>query len=324
VLLDVRELAKDFPGPGGRPIRAVDRVSFSISPGEVVALVGESGSGKSTIGLLLTRLEPASGGSIRFDGTDLTKLGEHAMRRLRAAIQIVFQDPYGTLNPRATIGRAIAEPLKLHCDLDETARTREVETLAERVRLPRATLSRFPHELSGGQLQRVAIARAIATSPRLLILDEPTSSLDLTVRAGILGLLDELRRETGIAMLFISHDLDTVATISERMLVLHLGRIVEQGATAAIFASPAHPYTQTLLSAHLPPDPQARLRRIALHGEPPSPLDPPRGCSFVSRCPLVMASCGEAVPRLEDAGNDRLVRCLRIKDSTHRISETTS
>jgi oligopeptide/dipeptide ABC transporter ATP-binding protein len=315
MILDVQNLLHRFPGG----VKAVNDVSFSIAAGETLGLVGESGSGKSTIGLLVTRLLAPTGGTILFEGEDITRLAPAALRKLRARLQIVFQDPWGSLNPRMTIGRLLEEPLALHTTLDGTARLAEARRLADRVRLPAASLSRYPHELSGGQLQRVSIARAIANRPKLVVLDEPTSSLDLSVRAGILQLLDELQRETGIAMLFISHDLETVRLVSHRVIVLYLGRIVEQAPAATLFGNPAHPYTQVLLSAHLPPDPAMRLRRHEVTGEIPSPINLPPGCFFAGRCPVALPACATAPPPAIalEAGHD--AACFRIADGTNII-----
>ncbi len=315
MILDVRNLVHCFPGG----VQAVNDVSFSISAGETLGLVGESGSGKSTIGLLVTRLLAPTGGTILFEGEDITTLPPAAMRKLRARLQIVFQDPWGSLNPRMTIGRLLEEPLALHTTLDSAARLAEARRLADRVRLPVASLSRYPHELSGGQLQRVSIARAIANRPKLVVLDEPTSSLDLSVRAGILQLLDELQRETGIAMLFISHDLETVRLVSHRVIVLYLGRIVEQAPAAQLFDTPAHPYTQVLLSAHLPPDPAVRLKRHAITGEIPSPVNLPPGCFFAGRCPLVLPACTAAPPATVMLEDGHGAACIRIADHTNII-----
>ena len=325
-LIELREVVKKFPADGGAQVTAVDRVSLSIQPGESVGLVGESGSGKSTLGLLMTRLTPASSGRIHFDGQDITHLSDEQMRRLRSQVQMVFQDPWGALNPRMTVGRSMAEPLKLHTSLSETERKLAVHALAERVHLPMASLHRFPHELSGGQLQRVCIARAIASKPRLLVLDEPTSSLDLSVRAGILELLDAIRKETGVALLLISHDLETVELMTQRLLVLYLGKVVEQGPTREIFNNPAHPYTQTLMSAHLPADPKAVLSRLPTVGEIPSPLNLPSGCLFSSRCPLVRPQCQQVFPSFftlngrpaHAAAHD--VACNRVPDATNWLS----
>lgn len=319
-ILAASGLVKRFPAGRGREVNAVNGVDFEIAPGEAVGLVGESGSGKSTIGMLVTRLLAVSAGRIAFDGRDITALPEREMRPLRARLQIVFQDPWGALNPRMTIARALQEPLKLHTDLEPRARITRVRELAQSVRLPLASLERFPHELSGGQLQRVCIARALATRPKLIVLDEPTSSLDLSVRAGILQLLDEIRRETGVAILFISHDLETVELITDRVLVLYLGNVVEQGATREMFARPAHPYTQTLLSANLPPDPDARLARHAAIGEIPSPINLPPGCAFASRCPVAIAACRDARPPAMPLGGDHAAACIRIADGGNVLS----
>ena len=313
-ILSASELVKRFPAGRGRQVNAVNGVDFEIAPGEAVGLVGESGSGKSTIGMLVTRLVPLTAGRICFDGRDITALPEREMRPLRAALQIVFQDPWGALNPRMTIGRALEEPLKLHANLEPRARALRVRELADRVHLPLASLDRFPNELSGGQLQRVSIARALATRPKLIVLDEPTSSLDLSVRAGILQLLDEIRRETGVAILFISHDLETVELVTDRVLVLYLGNVVEQGPTRELFAKPAHPYTQTLLSANLPPDPDAKLARHAAIGEIPSPINLPPGCAFASRCPAAIPACRDARPPAMPLGGEHTAACIRIAD----------
>ena len=320
MILEVKNLAKRFPASGGRHVNAVNGVDFTVAAGEAVGLVGESGSGKSTIGMLVTRLIPVTAGTIRFDGRDITVLPEAEMRALRAQMQIVFQDPWGALNPRMKIGRALEEPLLLHTALDSTRRTARVRELAQKVHLPSAVLERFPNELSGGQLQRVCIARALATQPKLIVLDEPTSSLDLSVRAGILQLLDEIRRATGVAILFISHDLETVELVTDRVLVLYLGNVVEEGATRSIFSQPAHPYTQTLLSANLPPDPDARLKRHPVIGETPSPIDLPPGCAFASRCPVAIPSCREARPPATPLGEAHSAACIRIAEGANVLT----
>jgi oligopeptide/dipeptide ABC transporter ATP-binding protein len=315
-VLSVRNLVHRFPGG----VNAVNDVSFDIMPGETLGLVGESGSGKSTIGLLVTRLLAPTGGEILFEGADITRLSPAALRPLRARLQIVFQDPWGALNPRMTIGRLLEEPLTLHAGLDGAARLAEAKRLADRVRLPVASLSRYPHEMSGGQLQRVSIARAIANRPKLVVLDEPTSSLDLSVRAGILQLLDELQRETGVAMLFISHDLETVRLVSHRVIVLYLGRVAEEGPSARLFDNPAHPYTQTLLSAHLPPDPAIVLRRHEVVGEIPSPVNLPPGCFFAGRCPLALPACAAAAPQPVTLEQGHRAACIRVTDGTNLLA----
>jgi oligopeptide/dipeptide ABC transporter ATP-binding protein len=320
-VLEVEGLVKHFPGPRGLTLHAVNGVSFAIAAGETLGVVGESGSGKSTIGRLVLRLLAPTAGRIRFRGGDITGLPERACRPLRAEMQMVFQDPWSALNPRIRIGELIAEPLKLHTRLSAAERRDRVEALAQRVRLSPELLSRYPSELSGGQLQRVCIARAIATSPKLIVLDEPTSSLDLSVRAGILELLAELKEQTGAAMMFISHDLGTVKLISDRIMVLYLGFVVEYAPADAVFAGAAHPYSQALLSAHLPADPTAVVRRHVLEGEIPSPIALPAGCAFASRCPVAVERCRAARPPLQPAGDTaaHLAACLRIAEGANLI-----
>jgi oligopeptide/dipeptide ABC transporter ATP-binding protein len=320
-VLEVQGLVKHFDVSRQVKVHAVNGVSFSIREGETLGVVGESGSGKSTIGRSVIRLLAPTGGSIRFRGRDITNLPESACRPLRAEMQMVFQDPWSALNPRIRIGDLIAEPLKLHTKLSAAERRDKAEALAIRVRLTPELLTRFPAELSGGQLQRVCIARAIATSPKLIVLDEPTSSLDLSVRAGILDLLAELKAETGAAMMFISHDLGTVKLISDRILVLYLGSVVEYAPTAQVFADAAHPYSQALMSAHLPADPDAVLRRHVLQGEIPSPINLPPGCHFASRCPVAVPRCRVETPRLDPVAGDAThqAACLRIAEGANRI-----
>ncbi len=320
-VLEVEGLVKHFDVSRQVKVHAVNGVSFSIREGETLGVVGESGSGKSTIGRSVIRLLSPTGGTIRFRGRDITRLPESACRPLRAEMQMVFQDPWSALNPRIRIGDLIAEPLKLHTKLSAAERRDRAEALAIRVRLTPELLTRFPAELSGGQLQRVCIARAIATSPKLIVLDEPTSSLDLSVRAGILELLAELKAETGAAMMFISHDLGTVKLISDRILVLYLGSVVEYAPTAQVFADAAHPYSQALMSAHLPADPDALLKRHVLQGEIPSPINLPPGCHFASRCPVAVPRCRSESPRLDPVAGDAAHRaaCLRIAEGANRI-----
>ena len=278
-----------------------------------------SGCGKSTLGRCLLRLLKPSRGRVTVDGQDITDLPESRLRPMRARMTLVFQDPWAALNPRMTARRMIEEPLLLHTALDRVRRRSEAEALARRVHLLPEHLDRLPVGLSGGQLQRVCIARAIATKPRLVVLDEPTSSLDLSVRAGILDLLAELRAETEAAMLFITHDLGTLRLIADRIAVLYLGRVVETGPAHQVLGDPQHPYTQSLLSAHLPADPAQRPQRIRLQGEIPSPLARPPGCAFATRCPLAEPRCAEAPPPLARVDGDRAAACLRIADGTNRI-----
>jgi oligopeptide/dipeptide ABC transporter ATP-binding protein len=321
-VLTVQNLVKRFPAAGGRQVHAVNDVSFSIRPGETLGLVGESGSGKSTIGRLVTRLLEPSAGRIVLDGHAIEDWPENRLRPLRSVMQIVFQDPWSALNPRLTARQLIEEPVMLHLRLSASERRERCDAIAERVRLSRALLDRYPSELSGGQMQRVCIARAIAVNPKLIVLDEPTSSLDLSVRAGILELLHELRSETRAAMLFITHDLGTLKLISDRIIVLYLGRVVEEAATADIFARPAHPYTQALLSAHLPADPLVSLKRHILQGEIPSPLALPHGCFFASRCPAAVDPCRSAPPPEEAVAEGHRVACLRAREGLDILSMT--
>lgn len=320
-VLSVEKLVKHFPGQTrGETVHAVNDVTFSLFPGETLGLVGESGSGKTTIGRCAIRLLEPTGGTIRFRGRDITHLPESQCRPLRGKIQIIFQDPYRALNPRMRVGRLISEMLMLHTALDAKGRRERSLELAERVRLNADLLSRFPNQLSGGQLQRVCIARAIASNPELIILDEPTSSLDLSVRASILELLQELQASTGAAMLFISHDLETVSFVSDRILVLYLGSIVESGPSKRVFEQPAHPYTQSLLSAHLPTDPEQPLQRHLLEGEVPGPINLPPGCPFEPRCPVAISECGLAMPeaRLLN-GEEHTAACIRIDDGSNTL-----
>ncbi len=320
-LLRADKLTKHFVTPRtGQTVRAVNGVSFEMFAGQTVGMVGESGSGKSTVGRMVVRLLKPTQGSVTFRGRDIAPLRDRAVRALRSDLQMVFQDPWSALNPRMRVKRIIQEPLLLHSKLSDSERSDRVEEIARSVRLNTDLLTRFPGELSGGQLQRVCIARAIATSPGLIVLDEPTSSLDLSVRAGILDLLQELREETGAAMLFISHDLGTVRLVSDHILVLYLGHIVESGPMAKVFDEPAHPYTQTLLSAHLPADPRTQLHRHLLEGEIPSPIDMPPGCPFSTRCPLVRDECRTALPPMVDIGDGaQRAACIRIREGSNQV-----
>ncbi len=321
-VLEARGLVKHFPGPRrGSLVHAVNGVSFTIAAGETVAMVGESGSGKSTIGRLVLGLEPPTAGSALVEGRDLARLSARELRAQRARMQMVFQDPWGTLNPRMSIATLIEEPFLLHTSLTPSERSEAAAQLAGRVRLDRRLLGRHPAQLSGGQLQRVAIARAIATAPKLVVLDEPTSSLDLSVRAEILDLLAELKADSQAGFLFITHDLGTVRLVADRVIVLYLGSVVESGKVAQVFDDPQHPYTQTLLSAHLPTDPRVALHRHLLQGEIPSPLDLPPGCAFAGRCPLAQDRCAEGRVGLAPyGGSEREVACLRVADGGNRLN----
>ncbi len=323
-ILSVRDLTVRFGlgrglfGPD-RVLTAIDGVSFDLSAGETLGIVGESGSGKSTLGRAVLRLIPAEAGQIVWLGQDLRRLGERAMRPLRRDLQIVFQDPLAALDPRATIFQSVAEPLATHRPEMTRAQMRDaVSRWLARVGLDDSALDRYPHEFSGGQCQRIGIARAMILEPRLIVCDEAVSALDVSIQAQIVNLLAALQRETGVALLFISHNLAVVRHLSHRILVLYLGRVAEIGPAEALFADPCHPYTRALLAAVPPPDPfvaRAR-RRAALTGEPPSPLNPPSGCAFRTRCPLALDICASAKPTAEaiDDGARHLVACHRWRD----------
>ena len=313
-LLEVRGLGKRFPVRGTRQwVHAVEDVSFSIAPGECVGLVGESGCVKSTLVRLAARLLDPTAGSICWEGREIasTPARQFARAAERAAIQMVFQDPADSLNPRFTAFRAIADPLRRLGGLRDRGRLAErVRELADLVGLPQELLGRFPHQLSGGQQQRVGIARAVALHPKLLVLDEPTSALDVSVQAVILRLLADLRARLGMSYLFVSHDLNVVRLLSDRVLVMYLGRIVEAGPVEAIFEEPRHPYTRGLLSASPVLDPGARRMRLQLVGEPQSPIDPPPTvCRFASRCPEVHDRCRQEMPSLLPIQGDHEAAC---------------
>jgi oligopeptide/dipeptide ABC transporter ATP-binding protein len=286
-VLQVLDLKKEFRA-NGHAVRAVDGVSFSLAPGEVLGIVGESGCGKTTLGRCVLRLLEPTSGQILLDGTDLAKLSEREMRAKRRDIQMVFQDATTALNPSWTVGRLVAEPLKLHGFSDIEARVREA---LQDVGLGSQVMDRRPRQLSGGQRQRVAIARAIVTRPKVLVLDEPTASVDMSLRLSLLRLLRRLQREHELSYIFISHDLATVRHLCDSLAVMYLGRVVEQGPTARVFDSPQHVYTRVLMSAIPVPDPTARPARLAIKGEPPSPADIPDGCPFHPRCPEVTEEC---------------------------------
>jgi len=302
-LLDVSDLRvwyalRDSWLRPARHVRAVDGVSFSLAAGETVGLVGESGCGKSTLGRAIIRLERPTSGRIRLDGEDVTGLRGEGLRRLRRTVQMIFQDPYGSLNPRMTIHRTLDEVLAFHTPLDRLGRLRRVGELLELVGLRPEHMHRYPHQFSGGQRQRIGIARALAVGPRLIIADEPVSALDVSVQAQMINLLADIQRQTGVAYLFIAHDLAVVEHVSRRILVMYLGHVVEVGPSSRVCGNPRHPYTRALLSAVPTLDPAARRRRIILPGDVPSPLAPPPGCPFHPRCPLATAACRQALPPL--------------------------
>jgi len=318
VLLEVQHLVKHFPVGGGvlsgprAVVRAVDDVSFSIRRGETVGLVGESGCGKTTTGRCILQLERPTSGRIVFDGVDLTTLDDHALRTVRRRVQVIFQDPYSSLNPRMTIGQILAEPIKVHGLVpDKAARAARVRQLLEQVGLAPQHAQRYPHQLSGGQRQRVGIARALAMEPALIVCDEPVSALDVSIQAQIINLLEDLQSRLGLTYLFIAHDLSVVRHISDRVVVMYLGKIVEVTDRRALYEEPLHPYTRALLSAVPIPDPalEARREHTVLRGEVPSPVNPPSGCVFHPRCPIAVARCSAEVPALREIRQDHRAAC---------------
>jgi oligopeptide transport system ATP-binding protein len=300
-------------------VRAVDGVSFDIRAGETLGLVGESGSGKSTTGRAILQLEPPTAGKVTFEGVELTTLAPEALRRTRRHMQMIFQDPYASLNPRMSVGRALREPLDIHGVGDARERGARVAELLERVGLSPDLSSRFPHEFSGGQRQRIGIARALATSPKLVVADEPISALDVSIQAQIVNLLGELKEQLGLTYLFIAHDLAMVRHISDRVAVMYLGRIVELADRDAVFERPLHPYTKALISAIPVPDPVRERARepITLVGDIPSPSSPPSGCRFHTRCPFATELCAAEDPPLRalgEPGSSHQVACHRAED----------
>jgi oligopeptide/dipeptide ABC transporter ATP-binding protein len=314
-LVSAEHLTRRFEAHGvfnrARPVQAVTDVSLALDRGETLALVGESGSGKSTLGRMLLGLLPPSEGRVRFDGIDLAGADTVQRRQLRRRMQIVFQDPQSSLDPRRTVGAQIADGLAIHRIVAPAQRPARVEELLAQVGLPPTHADRYPHQFSGGQRQRVGIARALATRPDFLVADEPVSALDVSVQAQVLGLLADLRARLGLALLFISHDLAVVRSLCERVAVMYLGRIMESGPVSRVFNAPRHPYTKALLSAVPSLDPARRVARILLPGDPPSPSEPPSGCVFRTRCPIAMAECAAAVPPLTDG-----VACIRADQAT--------
>ncbi|MFD5735775.1 ABC transporter ATP-binding protein [Streptomyces sioyaensis] len=313
-LLSVREVTMAFPGRrrGTAPVRAVDGISFDVAPGETLGLVGESGCGKSTTGRMIVRLLEPTTGSITYDGRDISHLSQRELKPLRRELQMVFQDPHSSLNPRQTVARIISDPLLVQGSSAADARKRAAE-LMDLVGLIPEHIDRYPHEFSGGQAQRIGIARSLATNPRLVVADEPVSALDVSVQAQIVNLMEQLQQELGLAYLFIAHDLSVVKRVCDRVAVMYLGRIVEIGDKERVYTSPAHPYTRALLSAVPVPDPAAERsrERITLLGDPPSPAAPPPGCTFHPRCPKARAVCRTEAPllRIAAAGERREVAC---------------
>jgi oligopeptide/dipeptide ABC transporter ATP-binding protein len=314
-ILEVTDLKKHFPVRRGllqraiAQIKAVDGVSFGLAAGETLCLVGESGCGKSTVGRLILRLIDATAGNILFKGENITALSREAMRRRRQALQIVFQDPYASLNPRLTAGTIVGEPLENFDRLSRAERAARVKELLRRVGLGGDAVNKYPFEFSGGQRQRLGIARALALSPSVIVADEPVSALDVSVQAQVLNLMMDLQQELGLAYLFISHDLGVVEHMADRVAVMYLGRIVEIADKEQLFASPRHPYTRALISAAPLPDPAAKRERIVLEGDVPSPMTPPSGCHFHTRCPFALARCRAEYPELRSGGEGHRFAC---------------
>jgi peptide/nickel transport system ATP-binding protein len=324
-LLEVKNLKKYFALRGGflgtlkGHVHAVDGVSFAIHKGETLALVGESGCGKSTVGKAILRLFDVTDGEVVLEGRRIDRIGTRELRPLRRKVQVVFQDPFSSLNPRMRVRDILAEPIE-NFGLAKSAedRDRRIATLIERVRLPQDSPGRWPHEFSGGQRQRIGIARALAAEPDLIICDEAVSALDVSVKAQIVNLLQDIQKELGLALLFISHDLAIVEHIAHRVAVMYLGRIMELADKRTLFSRARHPYTEALLSAVPVPDPTAQSKRIILQGDVPSPINPPSGCPFHTRCPYVEARCKEEVPQLKKVGPDQAVACLLRDGSAPR------
>ncbi len=318
VLLEVRELKKHFPIRGGvlsrvvGNVKAVDGVSFAIRRGEVLGLVGESGSGKTTVGRTLLRLIEPTGGRILFDGEDITELSRERLRPYRRRMQIIFQDPFSSLNPRMTVGDIIAEPLIIH-GIGKTPkeRTERVAELLRLVGLSPDHMRRYPHEFSGGQRQRIGIARALAVAPEFIVADEPVSALDVSIQAQVVNLLQDLKEELGLTMLFIAHDLAVVEYISDRVAVMYLGKVMELAPSRELYRNPKHPYTEALLSAVPIPDPTVKRERIVLQGDIPSPINPPSGCVFRTRCRYALPECAQIVPELREVSPGHYKACIR-------------
>ncbi len=309
-LVSVRDLAKDYVSRGTK-LAILRDISFDIGKGEVVGLVGESGSGKTTIGRSILRLVEPSSGSVRFDGTEMTKLGAGDLRRMRPRMQYIFQDPFASLSPRMTIGEILTEGLKIQRIGNRLERLDRATAALEQVDLPADAINRYAHEFSGGQRQRIGIARALALGPEFLVADEPVSALDVSIQAQVINLLRGLQQRLALTMLFISHDLAVVEYLCDRVIVLYLGRIMEVAASADLYARPRHPYTRALLSAIPSPDPDMRRDRQILTGDIPSVANPPSGCVFRTRCPYALDACAAAVPPLREVAPRQFKACIR-------------
>ncbi len=316
-LLEVNNLVKFFPIRGGllsrvvANVKAVNDVSFKVGKGEVLGLVGESGSGKTTAGRAILRLIEPTSGEIKFDGVDIVKLNKNEMREYRKRMQIIFQDPFASLNPRMTVGDIIGEALQIHNLASGQARTDRVADLLKRVGLSPDHMRRYPHEFSGGQRQRIGIARALAVNPQFIVADEPVSALDVSIQAQVVNLLEDLQRDLGLTLLFIAHDLAVVEYICDRVVVMYLGKIMEIATSKELYTSPKHPYTEALLSAAPIPDPTIKRERILLEGDIPSPINPPSGCVFRTRCRYAIEECKHTVPELKEVAPGHFKACIR-------------
>jgi len=310
-LIRIEDLVVEFPAPGGRSVKAVSGISLDIKEGETLGLVGESGCGKTTTGRALIQLPPPTSGSVVFDGTDLTALSEQQMRRQRTDMQMIFQDPISSLNPRRRIGDVVAEPLKVWGPHDADQQVRMVDEMLEAVGMdPAIARSKRPHEFSGGQCQRISIARSLVLGPKVLICDEPVSALDMSIQAQILNLLEDLKADYQLTLVFIAHDLAVIKNVSDRVAVMYLGKLCEVGGADQLYADPAHPYTEILLGANPEPDPEAVLDLESVEaGDLPSPIDPPSGCRFRTRCPHATEKCENEEPQMREVSEGHHVAC---------------